>query len=766
MPLRTPPPRVKDWQAVTLLGVAVAVFFNGILTQRTFLWDDVLAQTYPFRAFAATSLANHELPLWNPYVFGGMPFQADIQSAILYLPNLALTLFVSGGHLSYYALEVMILAHFWLAGVAMYFLAKELGLEAIFALFSGLVFSLSGFMIVHAVHPVFVEEAAWLPFIVLLFHRALRRRSLAYAAGAGLAFGHAVLAGAPQISLYIGFFLGLFFLFLFAVEARTNSLRSALGTVPIVGVTFAIAVGVAAVQLLPTFELIPLSDRATFSFATAQQYRLSWVQMLSAIVPKFLGAEGPRESTFWASGDYGAYWETCFYLGIPGLLAILASLRSIRTNRYAAFCAVVVLLSLLLAVGDHFFLNGLFFRFVPGFSRFRGPARILLFLTLCGALLAGFGMRAGVYPERSEGSDPERNEGPRRLEWTILAAFGAIALVCVLVWMGVFVPKVPEPVHGRVLAYVREKADWAFGFTVAAAGTALLLARRLIGPAVAVALVMLIQFGDVLEFGYDQNNGPVSADQYYLKARARIAPLLAANDRELFRVVTRSGRWVMVDRNEGMVDRVFQLEGYTPLALQRRLPPAPDVSRSYDLLNAKYRVVVDTQAGRMWFAAFPSYLPRAYLVHEARVMDSAAVESFMRTGGFDPRRMVVVEEPLSLSTAGAPALSSDTVSISRYRLNSIDVDVRTPQPAVLVLSEIFYPGWRAYIDGTATRVLRADWNLRAVPVPPGSHRVEVRFEPSTLRRGAALSLITLLSALGMIVWPFVRERRQRTVAAE
>src|SRR5207248_4800340 len=124
-------------------------------------------------AFAATSLANHELPLWNPYVFGGMPFQADIQSAIFYVPNLLLTAFVSGGHLPYYALEVMILAHFWVAGVSMYFLAKELGLEPVFALFSGLVFSLSGFMIAHAVHPVFVEEVAWLPLIVLLFHRAV-----------------------------------------------------------------------------------------------------------------------------------------------------------------------------------------------------------------------------------------------------------------------------------------------------------------------------------------------------------------------------------------------------------------------------------------------------------------------------------------------------------------------------------------------------------------------------------------------------------------
>ncbi len=502
-------------------------------------------------------------------------------------------------------------------------------------------------------------------------------------------------------------------------------------------------------QLLPTIELIPLSDRATLSFATAQYGRLAWVQLLSAIIPKFMGAEGPRESTFWLTGEYGAFWETCFYLGIPALLAIVASLSLIRTNRYVAFCAAVVLLSLLLAVGDQFILHGIFFRFVPGFSRFRGMARSVLLVTLCGALLAGFGARAFV---------DLAARYPRRLEVGVVGAFGAIAFVCALVWMGTFVPKVAEPAFGRMLAYGHEKAGWALGLTLATGATAVLLARGVIRPAVALGLVLLIQFGDVFEFGYDQNNGPVSADQYYLKARARMEPLLADNAREIFRVVTRSGRWLMVDRNEGMVDHMMQLEGYTPLALQRRLPPARDLSRSYDLLNAKYRIVVDTQAGRMTFAEVPSYLPRAYLVHEVRVMDSAAVEPFMRSDGFDPRRMAVLEEPLPFPITGAAALSDDALTIPRYRLNAIDVDVRTARPSVLLLSEIFYPGWRAYIDGVATRVYRADWNLRAVAVAAGSHRIQFRFEAPPLRRGAALTLVTLLAAIGMLVWPAMRAR--------
>ena len=86
-----------------------------------------------------------------------MPFLADIQTGILYLPNLLLTAFVHDGRLSFYAFEVSLIIHYWIAGVTMYFLAKELELQPLYALFSGLVFALSGFMIVQAIHPAFIQ---------------------------------------------------------------------------------------------------------------------------------------------------------------------------------------------------------------------------------------------------------------------------------------------------------------------------------------------------------------------------------------------------------------------------------------------------------------------------------------------------------------------------------------------------------------------------------------------------------------------------------
>ena len=125
---------------------------------------------------AAVSLAGGELPLWNPYTFNGMPFQADIQSAIFYIPNLLLTLFSGGGHLDYWWVELSIIAHFALAGSGMYLLARGFGIGRWYAVFSGIAYCFSGFMVGQLIHQGFIYQAAWFPLVFLAFRNALHHR--------------------------------------------------------------------------------------------------------------------------------------------------------------------------------------------------------------------------------------------------------------------------------------------------------------------------------------------------------------------------------------------------------------------------------------------------------------------------------------------------------------------------------------------------------------------------------------------------------------
>ena len=163
------PALLKGWQAHALLAVLVLFFFRDILLRSSFFWEDFLYQYYAFRSFAAVSLAGGQLPLWNPYTFNGMPFQADIQSAIFYIPNLLLTFFAHGGRLDFWWVELSIVLHFALAGSCMCLLAECFGVGRWYALFAGIAYCLSGFMVGHLIHQGFIYQAAWLPWIVFGF---------------------------------------------------------------------------------------------------------------------------------------------------------------------------------------------------------------------------------------------------------------------------------------------------------------------------------------------------------------------------------------------------------------------------------------------------------------------------------------------------------------------------------------------------------------------------------------------------------------------
>ena len=166
----------SDLQSVGFLAAMTAVFFLKILLGNAHLWEDFVYQWYPFRQYAATALASGELPLWNPYTVNGMPFLAEIQTEVFYLPMLALTLFVKNGHLDVYWLELVNVLHYFLAGAGMYLLAGSFSLRRMSALVAGTTFAFSGFLVTHAIHQVITGVAAWYPLLLFMMRKALQEK--------------------------------------------------------------------------------------------------------------------------------------------------------------------------------------------------------------------------------------------------------------------------------------------------------------------------------------------------------------------------------------------------------------------------------------------------------------------------------------------------------------------------------------------------------------------------------------------------------------
>ena len=286
-----------------------------------------------------------------------------------------------------------------------------------------------------------------------------------------------------------------------------------------------------------------------------------------------------------------------------------------------------------------------------------------------------------------------------------------------------------------------------------------------IGTAIALILLCLV---DLITFGIEQNTSPTNPDATLSSWEAQF-PFAQANPPEsIFRVQPRTYGEIpglLMLRNQGPYSRIMSTEGYNPLLLQRINPPAPTAEETMALLNVKYRIQVDSSTGQiLGLGEVPTPYPHAWLTHNYRVIsDENQLKGVMERGEEDLTQTVLLESEPSIKPSG----SGGTVRISEYEPNRITMATSSNNPSVLVLSEIYYPAWKAYIDGEEAEVLRADWSLRGVALPGGDHTVELKFESDAFSTGRTITLLTLLLTIGGLItlWVLKKKKGDQNVTA-
>ena len=150
------------------------------------------------------------------------------------------------------------------------------------------------------------------------------------------------------------------------------------------------------------------------------------------------------------------------------------------------------------------------------------------------------------------------------------------------------------------------------------------------------------------------------------------------------------------------------------------------------------------------------YLPRAFVVHRAEVApDGDAALARLIDPSFDLQGAVVLEEtppPEQILPTAAPSEGEETVEITDYQLNSVTIRTRTAAPGYLVLADANYPGWRATVDGQKSHVYQADYVLRAIYLPLGTHEVRFFFWPTSFVVGAGVSVTALVVLAGLLFY--------------
>jgi len=782
---------LSRWGAPALLvALPLMWLWRLVFAGQVLYWGIPLQQFYPWRLLVVEGWLAGLPPLWNSWLGAGTPLLANHQSASLYPLNFIFLLFPVERAIGY-----SVLLHLALAGLAMYAYAGRLGLTKGGRVLAALAFAFGGYIVARVNFLTMICAIAWLPLAMwagdLLGRKPTLRRAVVLAAVLALQF----LAGHIQLWYYTLWLVGAYVLYqAWASPEGTEGRRERWRGLARAGLLFIAAVGLgvllSAAQMLPTAELARESQRqggAAYEFAMTYSF-WPW-RLITLVVPDFFG--NPGHGDYWG---YGNYWEDAAYVGLlPLFLALYAGWRWWRSRGRGGtegreggmgvvpFFLAAVPVSILLALGDNFPLYPLVFRWVPGFGFFQAPARLLCWYAFAVAALAGIGWDL---LRRSP-----RLERVARLLCVVAVGVMVAALAARLA--------LPDVQHTFGPALLQTGA--------LAVGVSLLLMWRArldragsrrwqLWQGVALGLVAL----DLFLFSLPL----VPATDPALYHRPTETAAFLSQDPEPFRTYTfaqtdyqiRYKRYLLFNDfgpsdvdflmglretllpNLGLVEGIASAGNFDPLLVGRyerfmdavNEVPLDMALRLLGLMNVRY-VLEPGELGRLEppYARAdinvydnPHALPRGWVAPHARVIsDPEALLAALQEEGHGPRSQVLLETPAPLPADPSHWPSSAEPAL-QYHPSGVTIDVTLAEPGYLCLSQTFYPGWQAWVDGDPADLVRGNYLFQAIPLAAGPHCVELLYRPVSFLAGAVISLAAWAACAVVAVLGWRRRQRQ------
>lgn len=748
--------KIKDWSCLTLLLAAVLLFFqDALLGSRTLIWD-AADYFYPYFFTVSSILRGGEVPLWNPFLFNGFPTIANIEAQVFYPVNF---LFLPFTPFTPYVVHLSLILHCFLAGVFMYLLARN-SIENRWACFvSALAYMFSGFFVGHFQHITMVEVMAWLPLVFLLLEKAITQKKTAYAVFAGFALGISILAGHPQTSHSMVFVLVAHTAYRAAtIYVKERNKNAALYAAAVLVVCLGTGVLIAAVQILPTYELVKESMRGSavaFDYA-AKSAQLSLKDAILLIIPNYFGAlTGP----YWGDIDIS---QNIIYIGVaPSLLAGLALLCA-RQRADMIYFFIMAVFSLTLALGENGPVFSLLYQYLPGFKYFRGPANTLFIYTFFAALLSGHGFSnlAG---------------GLRKL--SLLHYAGAVLLFCIVLYLS---PAPPAGLAGPAAGNILSGFQVFLGLFILSAIIIFISVSYPRFRNYCFAALLVITYSDLyLHFSGSTTIGVKESPRIYEKqpdiitaikkdagVEASDGPATELNKSEvargLFRIYTKPEGLrgtAIFSFNRAMLFRTFLVEGFEPLEISRHRRLIDTLSSKnpdnlWKIMNVKYIARIDPKMINIRRYGAP--LPRTYIVANARFMDNDD-RVLEELAVFDPVSEVIVSGN-GRDVTGRTMDASDWASrVRRYTGSLVEIRTQSRKDGFLVFSDTYYPGWQAWVDGVEYPIMRANYDFRAVQLPAGEHTVVFKFTSQYLMAGLFISLVGIF-IVGLCLFKTIYER--------
>lgn len=718
--------------------------------------SDLIAYYYPMLSYAFAQMRAGALPLWNPRQLAGVPLLASPIVGFLY-PLYVTFLFLPAAT----AISVDLVLHLAIAGVTMHLLCRALGMRHAAAFLAAIVFAFQGGMMIKLHYPSYLASVAWMPAIFLLTHRVLEHPDPGRCALLAATFGVSLLGGhGLQFAYFTAWTLVPLVVHDVVRRWRHAGARAALGATAALACAVGLGIALAAVRLVPAAELARESWRPPGSLPIEVSASMS---ADPGIFLRNLVSAEPSPHPQLGLAYSGVLREG--YVGIVPLALALAGVVLWRARGMALAVAIIGAGSVLYAFGPNTFVYPILYR-LPGGSWFRGPDRALVVFGFAVAILCGAAL-------------DEIARRPRAwlpaLGALVIVAAGALATVRGTgAWLAVLYCGIAAVLVGWPARALRgHRAQSAVALAIAG----LVLVDLWRGTPVHGALPSQLgtYFARLDPFVRDIR-GAQGFDRTYIWASFRAdEPLYFFSD--VAKAGQVHGLWLPTDY-EGLgsarIEHYLRFQapgsflegwpidpfGYAPLHL------APSNARLASLLGIRFFLIQDGDKERYLDPSLdvehawrlvrreagvslyedPNAVPRAFVAPSIVTIEEPD-RLLDRLSVVDPLQVALVEQRVAVPSGADGAAGPSQARISEYLPGRVVIDVSGPRGGLLVLTDQYYPGWQARVDGALAPIVRADYLFRGVPVPPGEHRVEFVYRPASFRTGASISSLALATIL-------------------
>lgn len=739
---RNPPPALLRRAAAAatiplLLFLLTASFYWKLVFTDQYTWlesPDLANQVLPWFQFQAGEWHRRVLPLWDPFLWSGQSLIGQAQPGVAYPLNWILFLLpLRDGWIRLLWLHwYFVLIHFMAVGFA-YWLARDLGASRSGSVLAGLAFGLGGY-IGTTDWPQMLNGAVWAPLVFGFLRRAFEGvRPMASAALAGFFLGLAWLSGHHQIPIYTT----LAALAVCGYYTLICNRRPVLRAARLVALFLLFTLLVGGLQILPAYEYgkrarrwvgveNPVGWGEKVPYTVHAEYSLNPLSVLGIVIP-------------------GIHRHANPFLGVTvTTLALIALLAGFR-RREVKLLGAVAIGGLLFSLGHHSVWHGVLYALAPLVEKARTPSMAIFIFHFGFSILCALGFDRLM----ASGDSPMAFRAARLL----LAAAALLLGACVVtLTMG----RAPEDRYAltALVALLAAGVVWACG------------RGQLSRPAAlaSFAVVVLVELGNVSGFAFahrSEKNRSIYLNKMRQHAdiaefiRSQPWPARIAAPSEL--IPYNFGDWYGLDTFAGYVAslpsnllrlglhsrRVHDLMGVGYAVGQQ--PPHPD-----------YREVFQSESGLKVYLN-PRAMPRAWAVHQIHKVESDdQAFAMLENPGFDFRQAGWMHrDPPELEACPE---SEDLVRVIRRDTQALEIEARMGCRGMVVVSENFFPGWRAWVDGRPVPIHEVFTCLRGVVVERGLHRIRMEYRPRSFVLGAAM---TLLGVLGVLVLVGYERRRPR-----